>query len=256
MSNQVWAMTHPLFILLLFAALVAQASTASAAEVRVAVASNFLAPIKQLAREFEKQSGERLRISAGSTGKLYAQIVNGAPFDVFLAANEREPRRLDEEGRVVSGSRFTYAQGRLALWTRGGIDADTLNVLCAEDIRRLSVANPKTAPYGVAAMEVLDSLECGETLSARLVRGENVAQAYQFVATGNAQFGFVALSQLAHQPDSRFLVVDAAQHGPIRQQAVLLRRGEGNPVAGEFLAFLRSDKALKTIRGFGYDVAD
>ncbi|MGB1110775.1 MAG: molybdate ABC transporter substrate-binding protein [Gammaproteobacteria bacterium] len=250
-------MNHPLFLLLLIAALFAQASSGLAAEVRVAVASNFLAPLRQLADIYEQQSGDRLIISAGSTGKLYAQIVNGAPFEVFLAANEREPRRLDEEGKVVAGSRFTYSEGRLALLGRQREPAlNALSGLCDRDISRISLANPKTAPYGAAAMEVLSSLDCGKALRTRLVRGENVAQAYQFVATGNTQFGFVAVSQLISRPESDYLLVDARSHQPIRQQAVLLLRGDKNPAAHEFIAFLRGESARETIRSFGYGLGD
>lgn len=229
----------------------------SAAEVRVAVASNFLLPLKALAQEFEKINHDTLRISAGSTGKLYAQIVNGAPFDIFLAANEREPSLLEQAGLGVAGSRFTYALGRIVLWAPAMKDdqAGMAAVLKAGDFRRIALANPATAPYGAAALEVLDMLGLKDQLQGKFIQGENISQAYQYVATGAAELGFVALAQLKGQDDfarGKHWLVDAALHAPMRQQALLLKNGEYNPAAKRFLQFLQSKEARRAIEQAGY----
>lgn len=227
-----------------------------AGEVRVAVASNFLAPLKALVAAYEQDHPDRIRISAGSTGKLYAQIVNGAPFDLFLAANAREPERLAETGAAVADSRFTYARGQLALWAGGQplAAAEMPAGICQGDYRRLAIANPKTAPYGAAALQVLDALDCTAAVQAKLIRGENISQAYQFVASGNADYGFVALSQLHGADAGSYWVVPESLHDPIDQQGVLLKAGLNNPAAIDFLDYLRSPAALEIIRGFGYSV--
>ena len=228
-----------------------------AADVRVAVASNLLLPLKSLAREYERASGDTLRISAGSTGKLYAQIVNGAPFEVFLAANAREPGRLEAAGLGVAGSRFTYAVGRLVLWGPAMQDApqDMVAVLKAGDFRRLALANPVTAPYGAAALEVLDHLGLKDQLQAKLIKGENISQAYQYVASGAAELGFVALSQLKAQGDDgrgKYWTIDGKLYAPIRQEALLLKPGEASPAAKRLLTFLQSAPGRKAIEQFGY----
>jgi molybdate transport system substrate-binding protein len=238
-------------------------SNVQAAQLRVAVASNFLFPVKNLAHMFEAQSGHSLRISAGSTGKLYAQIVNGAPFDVFLAANSREPRRLETAGMIVPGSRFTYALGCLALWgpqmaaAGEGLEA----VLGSAQLQRLAVANPVTAPYGAAAIEVLEKLDLHDALKERIIRGENVSQAYQYVASGAAQLGFVALSQIKSRPKAaitgsadRYWLVEPALYAPIQQQVVILKRAEGNVAAHQFLDFLKSPAGRSAIEASGYGV--
>ncbi len=227
-----------------------------AAEIRVAVASNFLLPIKSLARAYEQQSGDELIISAGSTGKLYAQIINGAPYDLFLAANSREPLRLEKEGYAVRGSRFTYARGKLALWNPNGTrkQGSFQDVLVTEDYRRLALANPVTAPYGAAAMSVLEKLKLDKTKRVKLLRGENVSQAYQFVATGAADLGFVALSQLQAKgiPQEQFWIIDESLHEPILQQAVILTRAREKEATQRFLEFLKSEKGRGMIESFGY----
>lgn len=232
--------------------------SARADEIRLAVASNFLAPIHAIAAEFERETGNRLTISSGSTGKLYAQIVNGAPYDLFLAANSREPERLEKEGHVRPGSRYTYARGVLALWApQAAADgpADPRVLLGADDTGRLSFANPATAPYGAAAEAVLKSWGLPDRYRGRLIRGENIAQAYQFVATGNARFGFVALSQLldpARPPAGRYWRIADDLYPPIRQQVVLLKRAADRPAAEAFWAYLKSDAARARIKAFGY----
>jgi molybdate transport system substrate-binding protein len=231
---------------------------AAADEAQMAVAANFSAPAKQLAAQFEKATGHRLALSSGSTGKFYAQISNGAPFDVLLAADSETPRRMEQEKLAVSGSRFTYALGKLVLWSpREGVVDDRGEVLRTGTFRRLSLANPRLAPYGAAAQEAMERLGAWATLQDRLVMGENIAQAFQFVATGNAELGFVAYSQV-REPGKplagSFWLVPQSLYAPLRQDAVLLAHGASNAAAREFLAFLRSAPALELIRGYGYEL--
>jgi molybdate transport system substrate-binding protein len=237
----------------------AGATPALAGSVTVAVASNFTRTAEDIAARFTKQSGHTVSFSAGSSGKLYAQVGNGAPFDVFLSADAERPERLEQDGLAVAGSRFTYALGRLVLWSNDPALKDCKAALAAGRFRHLSIANPKTAPYGVAALAVLARLGVpAESLGGRLVQGENIAQTLQFVASGGAQLGFVALSQLrgASAPvGSCRWEVPADLHAPLLQQAVLLRRAGGNAAAAEFLRFLRADTARELIRRDGYDLA-
>lgn len=231
----------------------------SAASLRVAVASNFLMPARALAQRFEAMNGQEISISAGSTGKLYAQIVNGAPFAVFLAANAAEPKRLEASGHAVPGSRFTYATGRLVLWSRDPAlfaKRDGADLIRQGSFARLAVANPRTAPYGSAAVQAMRTLGVQpESLGSRLLRGENVSQAFQFVASGNADAGFVALSQVRNPErplhGSRWLV-PAELHDSIEQQTVLLIRGSDDRDARAFLDFLRLPEALEVIAAYGY----
>jgi molybdate transport system substrate-binding protein len=239
-------------------ALAVIAGVATAAEAQVAVAANFAAPVKQLAERFAQRSGHKLAISAGSTGKFYAQISNGAPFDVFLAADDATPRRMEQESLAVARSRFTYAIGKLVLWSpvAGAVD-DKGEVLRKGAFKRLAIANPKLAPYGAAAQQVMEQLGVWSVLQSRLVQGENIAQTFQFVASGNAELGFVALSQVLEgsaKPKGSYWLVPPALHAPLRQDAVLLARGEGNAAARQFLEFLREPAARELIRGFGYDL--
>jgi len=228
-----------------------------AAEVHVAVAANFTAPMQKLAGMFERQTGHRVAASFGSTGKLATQIQNGAPFEVFLAADDETPAKLERSGHAVSGSRVTYAIGRLVLWSRepGRVDSDGA-VLRGSTVDRLAIADPRLAPYGAAAVQTLRALGLYERLQPRLVTGENITQAHQFVATGNAPLGFVALSQV--QVDGRIIegsawLVPARLHEPIVQQAVLLNPGRDSPAAAAFIGFLRSEPVRAVIRGAGYD---
>jgi molybdate transport system substrate-binding protein len=237
----------------------AGAAPALAGTVTVAVASNFSRTAEDLAAAFSKATGHAVSFSAGSSGKLYAQVENGAPFDVFLSADAERPQQLEQKGFAVAGSRFTYALGRLVLWSNDPALKDCQAALKAGRFRHLSIANPKTAPYGVAALAVLARLGVpAESLGGRLVQGENIAQTLQFVATGSAQLGFVALSQLrgASAPAGTCRwEVPAEFHAPIVQQAVQLKRAEGNAAAAEFLRFLRTDAAHELIRRDGYDLA-
>lgn len=237
--------------------LVLVAGLAQAAEVSVAVAANFTAPMQRIAALFAQQTGHKAVLSFGSTGKLYAQIRNGAPFQVLLAADDKTPARLEAEALSVSGMRFTYAVGRLALWSSQDSLVDTQGaVLRSGGFARLALADPKLAPYGAAAVETLTRMALLSELTPKFVYGENIAQAYQFVATGNAELGFVALSQIFS--DGRVgrgsaWVVPTHMHTPIRQDAVLLKTGENQPAARELMAFLRGDAARAVIRSYGYD---
>lgn len=229
---------------------------AAAAEVSVAVAANFTAPMQKIAAMFEQDTGHKAVLSFGATGKFYAQIANGAPFQVLLSADDETPTRLVREGRGVSGSQFTYAIGQLVLWsaTPGYVDAQGA-VLKTGDFKHLAVANPKLAPYGAAAMQTLEKLGLVAQVQPRFVTGENIGQTYQFVATGNAQLGFVALSQV--MVDGKIekgsaWQVPASMHDPIRQDAVLLEPGKTNGAAQALLQYLQTDKARAVIRSYGY----
>lgn len=231
-------------------------ASAFAAEVRVAVAANFTAPMKQIAESFERDTGHKTVLAFGSTGSLYAQIRNGAPFDLLLSADATTPEKLESEGLALSGSRFTYAVGKLVLWSARADAVDARGeVLRNGAIERLAVANPKLAPYGAAAMQTLERLGVAEALKPKFVQGENIAQTYQFVASGNATMGFVALSQVFR--DGRIAegsgwIVPADMHDPIRQDAVHLARAKDNPAAAELMRYLRGDAARRIVERFGY----
>ena len=224
---------------------------ASADTAQVAVAANFTAVAEQLAELFTAQTGHELRLSFGATGLLYAQITQGAPFDVLLAADSERPARAVAEGLGVAGSVFTYATGTLVLYSTSLPLGDGVTVLSRE-FSKLAIADPIAAPYGRAAVEVLTKLELYRKLEARLVVGENIAQTLQFVETGNAELGFVALSQVAG--GDNIWVVPAELYAPIRQDAVLLQSGAENVAATAFLAFLRSEDAVRVIEAAGYRV--
>lgn len=233
-------------------------SEPEAPQVRLAVAANFLEPMETLVDRFERKTGHRVATSSGSTGKLYAQIVHGAPYDLFLAANDREPLRLEREGYAVPRSRFTYALGVLVLWLPGGGGGPATDARTAFDMvrpHRVAIANPRVAPYGAAAASVLESWGALNERSRKILRGESVAQAYQFTVSGNAGAGFVSLSQIVASPrrlHGRHWRVDHALHPPIRQQVVLLKHGANNPVALAFMQYLQSTEARNTIASYGY----
>lgn len=240
-------------------ALLLTAPAARGDEVLAAVATNFLSVVTQLESEFEAQTGHDLRLVAGSTGKLYAQIVNGAPFEVFLAADQQRPARLIADGLALEDSRTSYAEGRLALWSprSGFVDADGARTLRSAEFRRLAIANPDLAPYGLAAREVIARLGLEGHLGGRLVFGENIGQTLALVATGNAELGFIAVSQLgslsARSRGSHW-IVPGSLHSPIRQDAVLLARAADRPGARAFLDYLRTPAVKDRIRSHGYDV--
>ena len=229
---------------------------AGADELQVAVAANFTAPIKALAPEFEKATGHKLQLSFGSTGKFYAQIRNGAPFEVLLAADETTPARLVEEGAALAGSRFTYAIGKLALWSaQAGYVDEQGEVLKTGGFRHLAIANPKLAPYGAAAVATLRALGLLDAVRGKLVQAEDIAQTHQFVASGNAELGFVALSQVQKAGKlaaGSAWVVPAGLYQPIRQDAVILAPGRGKAAAQALMDYLKSDKARAVIASYGY----
>ena len=231
-------------------------STAFADDVQVAVAANFTAPMRLIATAFEKETGHRALLSFGATGSFSAQISNGAPFDVFLAADDHTPARLEKEGTAVKGSGFTYATGKLVLWSAQPNVVDTQGeVLKTGDFKKLAIAAPKLAPYGAAALETITRLGLLSRLQPRLVTGESIGQTYSFVATGNAELGFIALSQVYENGQIKSgsaWVVPEALYRPIRQNAVLLSKGTGNQAAIMLLAFLKTDNARAVIRSFGY----
>ncbi|MDR1996540.1 molybdate ABC transporter substrate-binding protein [Azonexus sp.] len=239
----------------LFVSLLATAGV-QAGEVQVAVAANFTAPAQQIATEFERQTGHQAKLSFGATGKFYAQISNGAPFEVFLAADDTTPARLEQENQTVAGSRFTYAIGALALWSARTDVVDAQGeVLKSGSFKHLAIANPKTAPYGAAAFETLTRLKLLDTIRPKFVQGENIAQTFQFVSTGNADLGFVALSQIFK--DGKLTrgsawIVPSKLHEPIRQDAVILAKGKDNPAAAAFMDYLKTPCAHAIITSFGY----
>jgi len=232
---------------------------AHAGEVRAAVAANFAAPMQRIAAEFEKDTAHRAILAFGATGAFQSQIANGAPFDVLVAADAASPARLEALRLAVPGTRFTYATGRLVLWSaRPGLADAGARVLSGGRFSHLAIASPKTAPYGVAAMETMAKLKLklGASLAPKLVQGANIAQAWQFVASGNAELGFVALSQVWR--DGRLTagsgwIVPAGLHAPIRQDAILLARGGANPAARALMDYLKSRKAIDIIRSYGYE---
>lgn len=226
-------------------------------EALVAVATNFVVAAERLTDDFEAASGHKLTVTSGSTGKLYTQIVNGAPYDLFLSADRQRPLLLEQSGHGVAGNRFTYATGRLALWSADEslIRQSISESLEQSGIRNIAIANPKLAPYGNAAMSVLEALGWQHEFDWRLVSGENVGQAYALVATGNADLGFVALAQVlqdSKRSHGRYLEADSNMHSPIHQDAILLQNGSDNIAAQAFLEFLASDAARTLIRSMGY----
>ena len=229
-----------------------------AAEVQVAVAANFAGPMKALAADFEKATGHKAVLASGAPGKFYAQIQSGAPFDVFLAADDETPARLDKEGASVPGSRFTYATGKLVLWSAKPDLVDAKGeVLKSGQFAHIALAAPKLAPYGAAAVEAMTRLGVFARLEPKFVQGESIGQTFGFVSSGNAELGFVALSQVWENgklKSGSAWIVPAELHRPIRQDAVLLKRGKDNAAAVALVAFLKSDAAKAVIRSFGYDV--
>lgn len=228
-----------------------------AAELRVAVAANFTAPMKKIAEAFEQETGHTLALSFGSTGKFYAQIKHGAPFEVLFAADDETPARLEREGEGVAGSRFTYAIGKLVLWsTQPGLVDDQGEVLRSGAFERIALADPKLAPYGAAALQTLNALGLADALARKFVQGENIGQTYQFVATRNAPLGFVALSQVfadERVTEGSAWIVPQTLYAPIRQDALILARGKDNAAAAELMRYLQGDAAQAIIRAYGYE---
>ena len=232
--------------------------TAHADEVQVAVAANFTAPIQAIAADFEKDTGHKLVAAYGATGQFYTQIKNGAPFEVFLSADDTTAQKLESEGATVKGSRFTYAVGTLALWSakEGYVDAKG-DVLKKNQFKHLSIANPKTAPYGLAATQLLAREGLSDQVKDKLVEGQNITQAYQFVSTGNAELGFVALSQIYKDgkvTGGSAWIVPASLHDPITQDAVILNKGKDSAAAKALVDYLKGPKAAAVIKSYGYEL--
>ena len=243
--------------LLALTAALAFTTLARADVVQVAVAANFTAPARALAEVFARTTGHEARLSFGATGAFYTQIKNGAPFDVLLAADDERPARLEKEGDTVPGSRFTYATGQLVLWSaKPGLVDDEGAVLKHGQFGKIAIANPKNAPYGAAAVEAMEKLGLAATLQPKLVTGESIGQTYNFIATGNAELGFVALAQVLEGgklKSGSMWVVPAQYHAPIIQDAVILKRAANNPAAKAWMELLKTPQSKALIRSYGYE---
>lgn len=242
--------------LILVAAALMMSGNSFAETVHAAVAANFTTAMKELVTQFEQTSEHKVKLSFGSSGKIFAQIRNGAPFQIFLSADQAKPQALEEAGLTVPGSRFTYAVGALVLWSaKPGLVDSKYSRLKTGEFNKLAFANPKVAPYGAAAMEILQALNLTELTAGKWVQGENIAQTYQFVASGNADLGFVALSQVmdkGHIKTGSSWIVPRELYSPIRQDAVLLTRGQDSIAAKALLKYLTSDTARAIIHSYGY----
>jgi len=231
---------------------------AYAGEVSVAVASNFTAPMKVIAQDFERETGHKATLAFGATGQLYAQIKNGAPFAVLLAADDTTPARIEAEGLGTPGTRFTYATGKLVLWSKkAGVVDDKGEILKSGKFDKIAIANPKLAPYGAAAMEVVEKLGLIAAITPKIVEGSNIGQTFQFVSSENANLGFIALSQVfegGRIKEGSAWIVPTNMHKPIKQDAIVLNGGRGNAAAEALMKYLRSDKAKAVIRSFGYEL--
>lgn len=252
-SRDSWLRSLPVLVFLLYG------QPAIGGEVSLGVAANFTNTARELAEQFEADTGHTVSASYGSTGKLYAQILNGAPYDLFMAADARRPVLIEQHPTGISGTRFTYARGNLVLWSPtpdGFSGADAESFLAQQAFARLAIANPKTAPYGLAAKQVLEHLGHWQAMQGKLVRGDSIAQTLQFVVSGNAQAGFLAMSQVvAWTGDQGTLwTVPETYYQPIDQQAILLQKGADNEAAMAWMDFLRSDTAMTIIRSYGYNL--
>lgn len=238
----------------LLLAVVFNTATANAATVRLAVATNFTDAMKQIALAFEQDTEHTTKVSYASSGKLTAQIQHGAPYDVFLSADTEKPEQLALKQLAIPNSRFTYAQGQLVLWAPGAT-SNIQSMLKSAKFKHLAIANPKLAPYGIAAVETLKTMDVFTTIKPKLVQGENIGQTFQYIHSGNAQLGFIAYAQLiktGHTKDNDYWIVEDKWHSPIQQTAVLLTRGKNNAAAIAFMRYLKSTKAKSIIQSFGY----
>ena len=232
--------------------LLASVTFAHAGETVVAVAANFTEPVKEIAEQFKEKTGHTATLSFGATGNFYTQIKNGAPFEVFLAADTERPTKAVEEGYGVKGTEFTYAIGTLVLWSAKDDLVKGPETLTDSKITHISFCNPDAAPYGKAAVETMDALKVHDKIKDKLVEGQNISQAYQFVKTGNAEIGFVALSQIINEKGGSKWIVPQTDYSPIRQDAVLLKTGENNEAAKAFVSFLKGPEAATIIKKYGY----
>lgn len=232
--------------------------SAHAAEVNVAVASNFTAPMKVIAQHFEKETGHRAKLSFGATGQFYAQIKNGAPFGILLAADTTTPAKIAQEGLGLRDSTFTYASGTLVLWSKKPTLIDQSGeVLKQGQFNKIAIANPKLAPYGAAALQVITKMDLGESLKSKIVEGSNISQTFQFVSSENASLGFVALSQVYENnklKEGSAWIIPKDMYTPIKQDAIMLTGSENNPAAQALMKYLRSEQAKVIIRSFGYNL--
>ena len=243
------------FILLL---LLSGQFTYAAGQVNVAVAGNFFKPLKELANEFESKTGHKIVISVGSSGKLFAQISNGAPFDLFLSADQKRPTQLTQQNLAISDSQFTYAIGKLVFWSsiQNHITMQG-KYLRSPNLKYLAIANPAVSPYGEQTIRALKKLGVYKYVKDKFVQGQNLGQTYQYISSGNIQQGIIALSQVTHEGEissGSFWILPKSLYQPIKQDAVLLEKGRNNSVAKEFIAFLKTPLAIKIIRSFGYEV--
>jgi molybdate transport system substrate-binding protein len=237
------------------AVLAVGAGPASAASTQVVVAANFTEPAKEIAAAFKTATGDTANLSFGSSGQIYTQMAHGAPYEVFLSADAERPVKAEQDGLGVAGSRFTYAIGRLVLYSKTpGLVDDNGAVLKSGKFNKLSIADPTAAPYGAAAIQTMKKLGAYDSLRPKIVQGSSITQAYQFVQTGAAEVGFVALSQVINEPGGSRWLVPAPDHAPIDQQAILLYTGQKNPAAKAFISFLKSPTAVAIIKKYGYEV--
>lgn len=245
------------YCFVVYPALVGFAHPAQAEDVTVAVAANFISPFREIASDFEKTTGHRVQVVSGSSGKFYAQIKNGAPFDIFFSADQERPKKLEDEGLGLKGTRFTYAVGRLVLWSPNPKLVTGEQTLRDARFKHLTMANPKVAPYGVAAVQVMKKLGLWDRLQPSLVQGESIGQTLEFIDSGNAELGFIALSQaLDHNLKQRGNRWDIPLdlYDPINQDAVLLSRGRSNVGAQALIEYVRSPEARAVIERYGYGV--
>ncbi len=256
-ENPAWQHFRQTLHSLLSLFLVLMACTSAADQITVAVAANFTAPMQDITAAFEQETGHKAVLSFGATGKFYSQIRNAAPFDVFLSADDTTPALLEKEGHAVSDSHFTYATGKLVLWSaKPGFVDDKGEVLQTDSFAHLAIANPATTPYGEAAVETLKKLGTYGKLQGKLVQGDSITQAYQFVSTGNAELGFVALSQVYKDgkiTSGSSWIVTPSLHEPLHQDAVLLNNGSSKPAAKLLLDYLKSPAARQIMQRYGYD---
>ena len=247
--------TRRLALVVIGALMGLSAPPALAADTQVAVAANFTEPAKEIAAAFKAATGHTAVLSFGASGQFYAQMAHGAPYEVFLSADADRPKAAERDGLGVVGTRFTYAIGRLVLFSKTpGLVDPAGAVLASGRFNKLSIADPAAAPYGVAAVQTLKKLAVYDRVRPKIVQGSSITQAYQFVATGAAEVGFVALSQVVNEPGGSRWLVPAADHAPIDQQAILLYTGEKNPAAKAFLDFLKTPAAIAVIKRYGYEV--
>ena len=233
-------------------------ATAWAEDVPVAVAANFTKPMEKIAADFEKATGNKAVLSFGATGKFVEQIKNGAPFQILVSADQKSPIKLEKEALAVLGTRYTYAIGKLVLWSAKPqfVDDKGLILKTNRDFEHIAIADPKVAPYGKSAMQVMEKMGVLDTLKPKMVQGESIGQTKEFVASGNAELGFVALSQVIKETTGSSWMIPQDLYSPLYQDVILLKTGDSSAAAKALLDYLRSDAALAVIKDYGYDLPD